>query len=57
MRSRFEIERDFNRGTPHRKEDMLSYQHLKLLLEAILDVRGLLLETSKKVPKKGGQID
>jgi len=54
MRSRFEIERDFNRGVPHRQEDMLFYQHLKLLLEPILDVRDLLLNISKTRPKKGG---
>lgn len=55
MRSRFEVERDFNRGIPHRQEDMLFYQHLKLLLEPILDVRDLLLDIQKEVPKKGGK--
>jgi len=54
MRSRQEIERDFNRGIPRRREDMLFYQNLKLLLEPILDVRDLILNISKTSPKKGG---
>lgn len=53
MRSRNEIERDFNKAMGARKEEFLEYQRQKLLMEVLLDIRdclkGLLkLDLAKK---------
>lgn len=40
MRSRNEIERDFNKAMGARREEFLEFQRQKLLMEVMLDIRG-----------------
>lgn len=42
MRSRTEIERDFNKALPARKEEFLEYQRQKLVMEILFDIRDCL---------------
>jgi len=51
MRKRKEIERDFNNTMPQRKGEQMLFQQRKLILEAQLDVRGLLEKLSAALKK------
>jgi len=44
MRTRNEIEKDFNTSMPLRKEEFLEYQRQKLILEVLLDILSQLKE-------------
>jgi len=49
MKSRIEIERDFNKAMGARKEEFLEFQRQKLLMEVFLDIRGCLREFIKRL--------
>jgi len=52
MRSRKEIEKDFNNAMPQRKDELLVFQREKLLIEIALDIRGLLEKLTASWKKK-----
>ena len=53
MRKRTEIEKDFNNAIPSRREEFLSFQRERILVEAALDIRDLLEKLSLKKDRHG----
>ena len=49
MRSRKELAKDFRNAMPARKDEFLSFQREKILLELLLDIRDYLCEIAASV--------
>lgn len=49
LRSRIEIERDFNKAMEARKEEFLEFQRQTFLMEVLLDIREFLKEFIKRL--------